>query len=382
MSAPTSDPEATPIKRPAGARERLLSKPWFALLAFVALSSVHLWPIALFPATRSFNRNDDAFEIAWIVTWIARELPRNPLGVLDGNIFYPAKHALVMGEPLLVPGIMGIPVYAASGNPVITHNLLWLAGFALSAFAMYLLVLHLTRDGAAAFVAGTLFIFNSHIVTRYAQLMAVHVEWLPLALLALERYLAGRRLQAAAWIGICVALAALTSGHLVVYTLVTLAVVFVARSPEWLRRRPLEVSGGIGIAAAVAALLAVPLLYPWFDTGFQRESFAPGAPLSAYLVNLSWLHRPWSEGLYDRAPGAAFFPGITALGLALYAMFTARDSRCCSGGASSPMLSWDWSGSSYRSASRLPRSASCTPSCRRPGPSARCRGSATYSWWR
>ena len=323
MSASDSRPSDAPTALSAS-QTPLLSKPWFALLAFVALSAVHLWPISLSPATISLNRSDDAFQIGWVVNWIARELPRNPFGLLDGNIFYPAEKTLVLSEPLLIPGLMGVPAYAVSSNPVLTHNLVWLAGFVLSAFAMYLLVLHLTRDGAAAFVAGTLFIFNAHIVTRYLHLMAVHMEWLPLALLALERYLKGRRLQAAAWLGVYVALAALTSGHLAVYTVIALGVVFIVRSPEWLKRQPFSVLGGIGIAAVVAAALALPFLHPWLSSGLQRPFGAPGTSLSAYLVNLSWLHSSWGTALYDDARGQAFFPGITALGLAAYAMFTAR----------------------------------------------------------
>lgn len=296
------------------------------LIACALLTVVHVWPIALSPGGQSFDYHDDALQITWTVTWIASQVTHRPLDLLNGNIFYPDERSLVSCEPLIVPGLMGVPVYAASADPVLTHNLVWLAGFVLSAFAMYCLVLYLGNDSIAALVAGSLFIFNSHIASRYAHLMAVHMEWLPLSLLALERYVDHRQLRQTAWLGLFVALAALSSGHLAVYTLVALGIVFMARGADWLTARPVSMIGGLALAALLASALAVPVLYPWLDGGLSRNVVGQGATLEAYLAGVSLLHRGWSGEYYVRGGGVGFFPGVGAIVMALYALLTLSSS--------------------------------------------------------
>ena len=58
-----------------------------------------------------------------------------------------------------------------------------IAGFALSAWAMCLLVTRWTGSRAAGAVAGhRCFAFNAHTLTRLPHLQALHVEFLPLVL--------------------------------------------------------------------------------------------------------------------------------------------------------------------------------------------------------
>ena len=114
------------------------------------LAVVHTWPLATDPATLSRNDNGDALLNEWILAWVAHQLPRAPLQLFQANIFYPAQDTLAFSEPLIVPALLGAPVRWLGGSPVLVHNLLLLAGLALTVFAGYALVREWTGDHLAA----------------------------------------------------------------------------------------------------------------------------------------------------------------------------------------------------------------------------------------
>src|SRR5262245_30896808 len=103
------------------------------------LAIIHTWPLATAPGTLSRNDNADAQLNAWAMAWIAHQLPRAPAHLFDGNIFYPERRTLAFSEPLIVPALMGAPLRWAGGSPVLVHNIILILGFALTAFAGYVL---------------------------------------------------------------------------------------------------------------------------------------------------------------------------------------------------------------------------------------------------
>ena len=108
-----------------------------ASVGFVLLAIVHTWPLVTEPGTLSRNDNGDAQLNEWIVAWIAHQLPRNPLQLFQGNIFYPAKDVIAFSEPLVVPALMAAPALWLGASPVLAMNLLMLLGFALTGLATY-----------------------------------------------------------------------------------------------------------------------------------------------------------------------------------------------------------------------------------------------------
>ena len=95
--------------------------------------------------------------------------------------------ALAFSEPLIVPAVLGSPVRILGGSPVLVHNLLLIAGLALTMLGGYALAYHWTRDPLASLVAGAAFTFNTQSLTRLEHLQAAHAYGVPLALLAADR---------------------------------------------------------------------------------------------------------------------------------------------------------------------------------------------------
>ena len=72
---------------------------------------------------------------------------------------------------------------------MLTYNLVLLAGFALTGWAMCLVLARWTGDWIAGIAGGILMAFNAHTLTRLPHLQMQHVEFLPFALLALDALL-------------------------------------------------------------------------------------------------------------------------------------------------------------------------------------------------
>src|SRR5206468_7282277 len=111
--------------------------------------------------------------------------------LFEANIFYPAHDTLAFSEPLIVPALIGAPLAWAGGSPVLVYNLVVIAGMALSAFATFVLIEAWTGSFPAGLVAGSLFAFNTHTLTRFAHVQGLHIYGLPLALLAIDRLVRG-----------------------------------------------------------------------------------------------------------------------------------------------------------------------------------------------
>ena len=290
-----------------------------AAALFLLLAVLHTWPLAT--GLNNLSRiHDDAWLNAWAVSWIAHQLPRDPLHLFDANIFHPHRGALAYTEPLIVPGLLAAPILWLGGSALLAHNVLVLLGFTFTALAMYALVRTWTGVHRAGLLSGALFAFSTPLLTRTAHLQAVHIYWLPLAFLAFQRLLTYRRARDAAWLGLCVIGAALTSGYLVVFVAFALGVAALVRAPDLLGREGVRLLLRLAAVATVVLVILLVVVRPYLEAGYRRPPVAEAAEmvtaLSSYLSSAAIVHyRSWSSGYFHTAPGI-LFPGVITLVLA------------------------------------------------------------------
>ena len=308
-----------------------------ALAACVLLAIVHTWPMAADPGTHSRNDNGDTQLNEWILAWVLHQLPRDPLQLFDANIFYPAPDALAFSEPLIVPALMGAPVWWAGGSPVLLFNVVLMAGFALTAFAGWVVVHRWTGDHAAGLLAGSMFAFNTHTLTRLAHVQGIHAYGLPLTLLAADRIVSEARTRDALLLALWMTVMAYTSGYLVVFGAVLVGVVLLARLPEW-RGRASAVLTRVAVAAVVAAFAILPVYLPYRraarEQGMVRtlESVAEySATLKGYIAAAGTVHYSTWSGRFFVDAVDSFFPGVVVIALALTAIVTAMRRRGAAG---------------------------------------------------
>ena len=296
------------------------------VLLFVALAAFHTWPLAQAPGTWSRNDNGDTLLNEWALAWVAHQVVADPLHLFDGNIFYPERRTLAFSEHLVPQGLMVAPVAWAGGSPVLAHNLALLAGLALTGWAMSRMVRLWTGNWLAGVVAGSLAAFNAHTLTRLAHLQAQHLEFLPLAVLALDRLLEAPRVRHALWLGGWFALQALTSGYFLLFTSLSLLVAAAVRPADWMGRRfPRAVACAL-LAALTAGAILLPFLAVYWrvrqDHGLVRtlaEVTGHSARLTDYLATGARLHWGWAGRFFH---GNALFPGVVGLALFVTALAT------------------------------------------------------------
>jgi hypothetical protein len=295
------------------------------LLFYAFLTVIHTWPLASDPA-HLLRDNADAQLNAWIVSWIAHQLPQDPTRLFDANIYYPERHVLAFSEPLLPPGVCAIAPRALGASAVLTYNLLLMAGFLLTGLAGYAVGTRLSGDRLAGLLAGSLVAFGPHTLPRLAHLQAQWLITLPLSLLALDAVIRKRTWGPALALGLCVALLATTSGYGLALAVVAIAAAWLARTDEWWRHwRSLapRLAGG----ALLSVLVAIPVLLPYWDVverhGISKDTheLSSSAALSTTFVSTpARLHFGLWSHHFDRPQGGSYFPGLTGLALAALAL--------------------------------------------------------------
>ena len=289
-------------------------------LVFVVLSIVHTWPLATNPSRLSRNDNADTQLCEWIVSWIAHRMLRDPLHLFDANIFYPERYTLAFSEPLIPPGVIGMPLRWLGASPVLTYNLLLLVGFTLTAAGTYALIKRFTGDHLAGIMGGSLFAFNSYTLTSLPHLQAQYALWLPLAILAFDNLIRKRRTSDALMLALFLTLCAFTSIYLAVITAVAMGIVFVSRTPDWWGYRPVSFILQIGVVAVLACGVFLLVLSPYLRVFESHKVIRPiemvsalsASPL-AYLASAGRIHYSlWSHDFYQYS-SASLFPGLTAV---------------------------------------------------------------------
>lgn len=299
------------------------------LLLFIGLAVLHTWPLASGLGSLSRHDNGDAALNEWAIAWVAHQLPRDPWHLFDANIFYPEPNTLAFSEHLFVQGIMGAPLIWLGVPTLVVHNVLILAGFALTGWTMALVLRRRTGSWACGVLAGMLLAFNSHNLARIAHLQAVHVQFMPLALYALDRLLTRPKAVNAVRLAALYALQGLTSNYLLVFMTFGLAGAGLSRVNEWVGPRRWRVFALVCLAGALAIVMLAPFLIHYFqaqrDQGLTRslsETSMYAASWEDYLSAVGNVHyRTWSAPLW-RGEGIPLFPGIVALLLTAVALVT------------------------------------------------------------
>ena len=220
---------------------------------------------------------------------------------------------------------MGAPLQWLGVSPVFVFNIVLLLGFALTAWAGYSLAFEWTGDRAAGMLAGSMFAFNTHTLTRLAHIQGIHAWGLPLALLSADRILVHARWRDAVWLAIWMTAMAYTSGYLIVFGAIMVAVVLVSRVPDWWPRagRIVMLFAGATILAG-AAILPVYLPYRRVaKLGLVRsiESVSQySATLTGYLAAAGRIHFSTWSGRFWTDPVDGFFPGFVVIIMAVAAI--------------------------------------------------------------
>jgi hypothetical protein len=269
----------------------------------------------------------DSFFLPWVLARVFHSLARAPSKLFDANIFYPAPDSLAFSEHHLSAQLLYAPLYALSGNPVLSYNLVLLLSFVCSGLAMFALVRHITGDSVAAAIAGFAFAFSPPRFAHYPHLQFLLIWWSPLALLFLERHLLRRSWRDFALFCATFWLQWLASTYLGLFlaTMVVVRLGCAARSEPGVIRS-LRALGEWAAFAAGSVVVLTPFMLPYLRVsrqwGFTRslmDNISGSAEPSSYLTVFpgNYLYGDLLSNFSYLVWPKPLFPGFLPIALAL-----------------------------------------------------------------
>jgi hypothetical protein len=343
-----------------------LGSGWGALLFFGVATAVFTWPLVTHLSNTLPDWGDPA-DSAWRIGAIAHQLRTDPLHIYQTRAFYPLNQGLVLDELLTGQGLVAAPLIWLTDNPPLAFNVLLFTSFALSGFAMWLLVVYLTSSRAAGWVAGLIFAFSPWHYGQYAHLGLAAQQWMIFALYFLiqftratrpelkTRLLAPLNLRYLGLFSFFLILQALAAGYYAYFELILIGAYllyyFIFESGllvlSWRILRPGNSAvrldgrrlgqqiGLIVVAGLLSVVVLLPLVMPFKHVQdqftFQRDlaeiSYWSAAPNSLLRTTpRSWLYKPVQRGIFNLKTSSErmLYPGLIALLLSGIGLFSLR----------------------------------------------------------
>jgi hypothetical protein len=339
-----------------------MQRAWHAAAAYVALTIVATWPLALGLGRDVASDLRDPVFVMWALAWGCQQL----LAILggdfsrlatffDANIFHPLPLTFAYSEHFIAQAVQVLPVWALTGNPILCYNLLYLSTFVLSGLGAYLFVRELTGNPRAAFVAGVLFAFAPYRFPQSSHLQVLSSQWMPFALYGFRRFFDSIDRETAGggrWRPLIGAAAATVAQNLSCMYYLMFFAPFVAAYVVWeIWRRRLWSRTRLWMqlmtAAIVVAAATVPLLLPYSMVQDQLQIARSRGELSTYAADVYSYATAVSEQIVWGSTARVFpkaegdlFPGLTAVFLALIGVVTWR--RDTDADASPPVTKLAW----------------------------------------
>ena len=254
--------------------------PFKAAALYLGVALVFTWPLAA-GLTRDIPWDlGDSLLNAWILAWDADRLLRFLGGDIDAlrnfwnaNIFYPEPLTLAYSEHLFAQAVQILPVYAITGNIILSYNLLFLSTFVLSGLGMFLFVREITGSARAGLVAGLIYAFAPYRVPQFSHLQVISSQWMPFVLYGLRRYFVTRHIAPLIGAGAALVAQNLSNGYFLLFFapfVLAYAIFEIAARRLWADAR---VWLALSITAAIVAAVTLPFLLPYLE--LRRLGFGP-----------------------------------------------------------------------------------------------------------
>jgi hypothetical protein len=287
---------------------------WLAAAGVYAILAL-IYARTLLPVIGSALPNDlgDPGLNTWILWWNAHAVPLTSRW-WDAPMFFPVRGAIALSETFLNLWPLSSPMQWAGASAVLTYNVMYLLSFPAAALAAHALAHRLTGRHDAGFVAGLAFGFAPYRAAQVPHLQTLWSCWMPLALLALHRYLDERRPRDLWLFALCWLMNGLATGYYLFYFSMLAGawmLWFVRERRDWI---------AIGGAAALATALLAPLLvgYGHYQSalglarGVEEIKFFSADLTSIWATTPLVLSSHWT---IDPGPEGELYPGAIVLAL-------------------------------------------------------------------
>jgi hypothetical protein len=297
--------------------------------AYLLVAIAATWPLAARLDTAVSDLGDPLLN-AWIIDWDCYALTHAPLHIFDAPIFHPSKLPLAYSENLIGIAIVVLPFHLAGMPPLAVYNVAMLLGFAISAYAGYLLARVVTRKTAASAIAGLLYGFVPYKLGHLAHVQIIWSATPALLLAALILYRRNPSKKYAALVAIAFAVSAIINIYLFLFGAVALALTLALVAIAETRDRRFWLT--ILIALAIAGLVILPVLMPYAIVAKEYDMRrGDGETLGASATPADWLVPSANSAVYGSLVPDAWhhserelFPGLLLVALTIAAFARKR----------------------------------------------------------
>ena len=130
----------------------------------------------------------DPLLTTWFVWWSGSQAVPLTAAWWNAPFFFPAAGVFGLSEHLLGLAPITAPIIALTGQPLIGHNVAFIATFVLSALGAHFLAYTLTRRHDVSIVAAVAFAFAPYRLPQAPHIQVLASFWTPVCLGALHRY--------------------------------------------------------------------------------------------------------------------------------------------------------------------------------------------------
>ena len=134
-------------------------------LGAIGLTLLMTWPLARCLGT-CLGRPPDTLVSLYFLHWVAHALTTPGVRTLDAPMFAPYHGTLALGEYIPAYAPVAISALRLTGNPVVAHNVVLLAAYALTALGVATLAARLLGTTGPALVAGLAFAFSPRLLEQ------------------------------------------------------------------------------------------------------------------------------------------------------------------------------------------------------------------------
>jgi F5/8 type C domain len=298
-----------------------------AFLAYTAAAIAYTWPLAARLDGVPHDRADPLLT-TWFLWWSGTQAVPLTAHWWNAPMFVPAPGAFAFSEHLLGLTPIATPFTLITGQPLVGHNIAFIATYALGALAAHFLAWTLTKRHDVSAIAAVAFAFAPYRLPQAPHIQVLASFWTPVCLGALHCYAQTWRtrwivLASGAWV-----LQGLCCGYFTFFLAVLVALWFLwFAAGLWPVRR---------LATAAAAFAAGAIVIAPFLLGYQtilrgtygfKRSIGEMRAFSADVASLLSAGEDllvWSWVRVFERPEANLFPGLTIVLLVGLALRAAR----------------------------------------------------------
>ena len=257
-------------KAPRRLTQRGILRSGAIALTFAAATVLMTWPYAQNLGNATVVGFDPFLQI-WLSEWIQHALATNPLALYDANIFYPFAQTLAYTDANVPGALLAAPLRFLTGDPLLTNSFMVLATFVVAATGVYALIVYLTGNHGAAFIAGLAYAFLPYRLVHLWHLNWLEGAFMPWMILALVRLIDRPSTGRGVVLGLLGAMLVLTSFYFSVQIALVIAAIAIASAVASRHHPSLELWRSLAVATAVMLMIAAPFYVPYLQVREEQQ---------------------------------------------------------------------------------------------------------------